>query len=121
MRKQFLGLVAFSFTASALAADLGDTVRDDYDGYLAGLFDHFHRNPELSTVEFETAQRMARELRQAGFDVTENVGGTGVVAMLEKRCRTPGDDARRYGRIAGRREVRPGKRVACDANGSDYR
>ncbi len=26
---------------------------------------------------------MAKELRAAGFDVTENVGGTGVVAMLE--------------------------------------
>lgn len=27
--------------------------------------------------------RMAQELRQAGFEVTENVGGTGVVALLE--------------------------------------
>lgn len=67
----------------AAAADLNEAVRKDYDGYLADLFDHFHRNPELSTVEFETARRMAEELRAAGFDVTENVGGTGVVAMLE--------------------------------------
>ena len=32
---------------------------EDYDAHLAGLFDHFHRNPELSTVEFKTAARMA--------------------------------------------------------------
>jgi len=47
------------------------------------LFDHFHRNPELSLIENETASRMARELRALGFDVTEGVGGTGVVAILE--------------------------------------
>ena len=55
----------------------------DYDGHLAALFDHFHRNPELSTVENETARRMAVELSLAGFDVTEGVGGTGVVAILK--------------------------------------
>ena len=68
--------------ASPAGADLNGAIRNDYDRYLAGLFDHFHRNPELSTVETETAKRMAKELRAAGFDVTENVGGTGVVAML---------------------------------------
>ena len=47
------------------------------------MFDHFHRNPELSTVEFKTAERMTAELRAAGFEVTEKVGGTGIVAMLE--------------------------------------
>ena len=57
--------------------------KQDYDAYLAGLFDHFHRNPELSTVENETARRMALELSLAGFDVTEGVGGTGVVAMMK--------------------------------------
>jgi hippurate hydrolase len=65
------------------ASELQDSVKDDYDNYLAELFDHFHRNPELSLVEFKTAERMASELRAAGFDVTEGVGGTGVVAMME--------------------------------------
>ena len=71
----------FSFAASA--SELSDAVKQDYDEYLWPLFDHFHRNPELSLVEHETAARMAEELRGAGFDVTEGVGGTGVVAMLE--------------------------------------
>jgi hippurate hydrolase len=64
-------------------ADLNDDIRKDYDGHLGGLFDYFHRNPELSLVEHKTAARMARELRAAGFDVTENVGGTGVVAIMD--------------------------------------
>jgi len=65
------------------ANELTDSVKKDYDTYLAELWDHFHQNPELSLVEFKTAERMATELRAAGFDVTEGVGGTGVVAMLE--------------------------------------
>ena len=65
------------------ASELADSIEQDYDDYLANLWDHFHQNPELSLVEFQTAERMAKELRDAGFDVTENVGGTGVVAMLE--------------------------------------
>jgi len=66
-----------------LAGDLNESIKQDYDVYLAGRFDHFHRNPELSLIEFETAKRMAGELRDAGFDVTEGVGGTGVVAIMK--------------------------------------
>lgn len=65
------------------ASELSDAVQQDYDDYLWPLFDHFHRNPELSLFEIETAARMAEELRAAGFEVTERVGGTGVVAMLD--------------------------------------
>ena len=75
-------LAAVLLAVPAVSADLNDAVRSDYDVYLADLFDHFHRNPELSTIEFETAKRMAKELSAAGFEVAENVGGTGVVAML---------------------------------------
>jgi hippurate hydrolase len=83
MFKRIFGLLAILFSVSALGGELGDSVKADYDGYLAGLFDHFHRNPELSTVENETARRMALELSLAGFDVTEGVGGTGVVAIMK--------------------------------------
>lgn len=74
-------ILIFSFPVSA--SELSESVKKDYDAYLANLWDHFHRNPELSLVEFRTAERMAKELREAGFEVTEQVGGTGVVAMLE--------------------------------------
>ncbi len=64
------------------AASLDADIQADYDAHLGVLFDHFHRNPELSLVEHQTAARMAQELRTAGFEVTEGVGGTGVVALL---------------------------------------
>lgn len=83
MLKRILGLTAILISCSAFGSELGDAVKKDYDTYLAGLFDHFHRNPELSTIETETARRMALELSLAGFDVAEGVGGTGVVATLK--------------------------------------
>lgn len=64
------------------AASLAESIQADYDAHLGVLFDHFHRNPELSLVEKETAARMADELRESGFEVTEGVGGTGIIAML---------------------------------------
>lgn len=83
MIKRLSCLAALLFAAPALSDGLNDAVKKDYDEYLAGLFDYFHRNPELSTVETETARRMAMELNLAGYDVTEGVGGTGVVAILK--------------------------------------
>jgi amidohydrolase len=71
------------FTQPVLAGELSDSVAEDYDQHLGELFEYFHRNPELSSMETKTAARLAEELREAGFIVTEGVGGTGVVAMLE--------------------------------------
>lgn len=50
---------------------------------LAELYRHLHANPEVSLEEVLTAKRMATELRNAGFEVTENVGGTGVVGVFK--------------------------------------
>ena len=84
MIRRLVCLVILFFTPLFAAADgLGEAVARDYAEYLWPLFDHFHRNPELSTIEHETAARMAEELGAAGFEVTEGIGGTGVVAMLE--------------------------------------
>ena len=47
------------------------------------LYLDLHQNPELSTHEMKTAAKLAERLRSAGFDVTEHVGGTGVVAILK--------------------------------------
>lgn len=82
-RSVLVSLVWLLFPLSTNAAGLEEAIQADYDAHLAVLFDHFHRNPELSLVEFETARRMAEELREAGFQVTEGVGGTGVIALLE--------------------------------------
>lgn len=73
----------FSIPALAGAETLSQSIDADYQARLEPLFKHFHSHPELSGVEFETARRMASELRDLGYQVTEGVGGTGVVAVLE--------------------------------------
>ncbi|HET9306006.1 MAG TPA: amidohydrolase [Candidatus Sulfotelmatobacter sp.] len=42
-----------------------------------------HEHPELSGHETQTAAKLASRLRNAGYEVTEHVGGTGVVAILK--------------------------------------
>jgi amidohydrolase len=42
-----------------------------------------HEHPELSSHETQTAAKLAAHLRSLGYDVTEHVGGTGVVAVLK--------------------------------------
>ncbi len=49
---------------------------------LADFYRDLHRHPELSLQEFRTAQRVAEALGPAGFEVTTEVGGTGVVGVL---------------------------------------
>ncbi|MCH5378168.1 MAG: amidohydrolase [Planctomycetes bacterium] len=50
---------------------------------LVALYRDLHAHPELSFQEKETAARMARELADAGAEVTPGVGGHGVVAILK--------------------------------------
>ena len=47
------------------------------------LYLDLHRHPELSGHEVQTAATIAAKLRALGYDVTEHVGGTGVVALLK--------------------------------------
>jgi amidohydrolase len=47
------------------------------------LYLQLHEHPELSDHEFQTAEMMAAKLRDLGYQVTEHVGGTGVVALLK--------------------------------------
>lgn len=42
----------------------------------------FHMYPELGYEEYETSQRISRELAKAGLDVREGVAKTGVVGLL---------------------------------------
>ena len=46
------------------------------------IYKDFHQNPELSMKEVRTAQKVAENLRKAGYEVTEKVGTTGVVGIL---------------------------------------
>ncbi len=47
------------------------------------LYVDLHENPELSSHEVQTAAKLAGRLRGLGYEVTEHVGGTGIVAILK--------------------------------------
>ncbi|MFI5803672.1 amidohydrolase [Streptomyces sp. NPDC051561] len=49
---------------------------------LRNLYEDLHAHPELSFQEKRTAGVVAAKLRDQGWDVTEGVGGTGVVGVL---------------------------------------
>jgi amidohydrolase len=51
-------------------------------GWQEDMYRDLHQHPELSHQERRTAGVVAARLRQAGFDVHEGVGGTGVVGVL---------------------------------------
>lgn len=77
-------LAALVFIPSVRAAEfLRESIARDYDENLAEQFIYFHQNPELSNLEFNTAKILADNIRGMGYEVTEGVGGTGIVAVLE--------------------------------------
>ena len=64
---------------------INDLVKEFVAAEMTSLLDAyrwFHQNAELSNKEFKTSERFAAEAKQAGWTVTEKVGGTGVVAVL---------------------------------------
>jgi hippurate hydrolase len=87
MKRYLLRAAAITALATASPAlaepDYAAAIRADYQHSLGPLFDWFHRNPELSFKETATAARMTRELRAIpGIEVTENVGGHGIVGVI---------------------------------------
>jgi hippurate hydrolase len=50
---------------------------------LMAIYKDLHAHPELSFMEVRSAGILAAEARELGFKVTEKVGGTGIVAVME--------------------------------------
>ena len=80
MRILVSGAAVLALCASTASAEI--SVSQAEQDYMEELYLHFHSNPELSLYEFETAARMAEEFAAAGYEVTSEVGGTGVVGVL---------------------------------------
>jgi amidohydrolase len=82
--KKLLLLAAVAMTAAspATAAALSDAIRGDMP-QLMNLYRDIHAHPELSMQEVRTPGLLAPEMRKLGFDVTEHVGKTGVVAVMK--------------------------------------
>ena len=57
-------------------------VEEDYPK-LDALYKDIHAHPEIAFQEEKTAARLAAEMRALGFDVTEHVGKTGLVAIYK--------------------------------------
>jgi amidohydrolase len=70
---------------SALAADPARPVDPRVTAVLPDvekLYLDLHEHPELSLQENNTSAKLAERMRKLGYEVTEHVGGTGVVAVL---------------------------------------
>ncbi len=77
------GAAALLMATPALAqTPLRKAIANDYTQHLQSLYTHFHKNPELSFEEKQTAKRLAQELKEAGYKVTTGVGRTGIVAVM---------------------------------------
>ncbi|MBR1195951.1 amidohydrolase [Bradyrhizobium sp. AUGA SZCCT0240] len=66
----------------ALKAAIEKSFEADYPK-LDALYKDLHAHPELAFQEVKTAARLAAEMRALGFEVTEKVGRTGLVAIYK--------------------------------------
>lgn len=87
LRKTLFGLFLGILTGSASAAQTADW--GDLDARIAKalpgvieLRQQIHQHPELGNREVETAQRIAKRLRELGLEVQTGVAHTGVVGIL---------------------------------------
>ena len=74
MKKTFILIFAFSINL---------IYSKEIQVNLLELYKELHANPELSYQEYETSKKLASVLENIGYQVTRNVGGNGVVALLE--------------------------------------
>ncbi len=72
--RSFICAIALLFAITAHAQQRLEPLAEKEMPSLIALYKKLHAAPELSHQEKETAVIIARELRAAGFEVTENVG-----------------------------------------------
>ncbi|UKK84563.1 amidohydrolase [Sphingopyxis sp. BSN-002] len=82
MRILWTGVAALALAMPVSAQDLDGEVQKQMPS-LMNIYKDLHANPELSFMEVRSAGILAAEARKLGFEVTEKVGGTGVVAVLK--------------------------------------
>lgn len=69
-------------TTGAQAQDAGAVINGIYP-QLEVIYKDLHAHPEIAFEEVRTAAKLAAEMRKIGFEVTEKVGKTGVVAIYK--------------------------------------
>ena len=75
-------LMTAPVSSPATAAPLQESIRTDMPMLMA-LYRDIHEYPELSMQEVRTPALLAPKMRELGFQVTEHVGKTGVVAVMK--------------------------------------
>lgn len=83
--RMMAGVAGAGMLALAAVPAQADGLRDAVNAQMPALVDLYkdlHANPELSMQEVETAAKLAARARALGFEVTEGVGKTGVVAVM---------------------------------------
>ncbi|NPV22628.1 amidohydrolase [Bradyrhizobium aeschynomenes] len=65
---------------AALKGTIAASLERDYPA-LDELYKDLHAHPELAFQEVKTAAKLAEQMRALGFEVTEKVGKTGLVAL----------------------------------------
>ena len=74
----FLLFATTAFSQSPTSKEVSSVYPDAH-----ALYIDLHEHPELSGHEMQTAAKLATALRAAGYEVTEHVGNTGIVALLK--------------------------------------
>ena len=67
----------------SLALIISSSLWSEENLSLLELYKDLHSNPELSYKEEKTSKKLALLLRELGYEVTEGIGGYGVVAHLK--------------------------------------
>ncbi len=82
LKTMLIPAVALCALATPAQADeLRDSITADMP-QLMDLYRDLHAHPELSFSEVKTAAKLAKRMRDLGFEVTEGVGKTGIVAVM---------------------------------------
>ena len=74
--------LCFLFSAIGFAGENAPLGADQV-AQLKAFYKDLHENPELSGEETRTASKVAAEFKRIGLEVTERIGGTGVVGVLK--------------------------------------
>ncbi len=87
---RLIWLMAATLFAASAEAQQAQSVKDQVAAHINGIYPSLdviykdlHAHPEIAFQEVRTAARLALEMRAIGFEVTEKVGKTGLVAIFK--------------------------------------
>ncbi len=76
-------LLTFLVVSATAQVSVGSREVDAVYAEAHDFYVDLHEHPELSSHETQTAAKLAERLRSLGYEVSEHVGGTGIVAIMK--------------------------------------